>query len=365
MKVAYVDHSYHMKTSSTRFIPDLLISRGHTVDFFWDEAWHGGRAIKISDVLSYDALIMFQICCYLEGHHFFSQLHPNVTYIPMLDQFSVWQGPQCNLTDFWKPFQGCKVISFSAAIHGMATGFGILSKQFRVYHKPSPCFQEKAGLHGFLWTRRGNEVSWEAVKKLIANSRFDSFHLHAASDPGFPKSVLPDQDDIEKYNITISRWYEDKADFEKVLDRANVYFAPRMEEGIGQSFLEAFARGQCVVAPNNGTMNEYILNGYNGYLYDIENAEPLDFSQVGKVGQRAFETCKTGYASWIKSTDALVDFIFMPNNVAYQNNFDYFIEPALELESNLKAEIQKKIREKLRSVPIARKIYHICKNFRG
>ena len=50
--------------------------------------------------------------------------------------------------------------------------------------------------------------------------------------------------------------------------RANVYFAPRLEEGIGQTFLEAIRWGRCVVAADNRTINEYIIHGVNGLLYD-------------------------------------------------------------------------------------------------
>lgn len=362
--IAYVDHSFHMKTVSTKFITDLLISKGHKIDFFWDEAWQGGESIRISEVLAYDAVIMFQSFCNLEGNTFYRDLHPNVTYIPMLDQFGVWKGPLFNFANFIKPFQGCKIISFSSVIHGMAIGAGIRSKPVRFYPKPAQTFQEKKGRHGFLWIRRENEVSWQVVKKLIKGTRFDSFHLHVARDPDSLEAILPTQKEMEEYNITFSNWFEKKSDFERVLEKVNIYFAPRMEEGIGQSFLEAFTRGQCVVAPNNGTMNEYIVNGFNGLLYDWENLQPLDFSDANVMGGRTYDACNSGHEKWMESSDDLVDFIFMPNQVAYQNRYDYFNDYSQTPNISLKNVINQKLKNKLKNIKVAKKIYNTYKKFR-
>lgn len=360
-KIAYIDHSFHKKTVSTKFVPDLLSNRGHTVDFFWDDAWQGGRAVDFAEVLHYDAVIMFQSYATLRNEEFFKNLHHNITYIPMLDQFGVWRGPIFNLMAFWKPFQGCKVLNFSMAVHGMAVGMGIRSKLFRFYREPSVHIEERMGLHGFLWVRREDEVSWEVVKKLITTTLFDSFHLHVAKDPGSPEIKMPSIEDIAKYNITISTWFDDKKDFEQVLDKANVFFTPRMEEGIGQSFLEAFSRGQCVVAPNNGTMNEYIQDGFTGLLYDHENPKPLNFSNVKNICVNTHEACKAGYEQWLKSQDALVEYILMPNTIAYKYRYDYFSDYMHAPELDLKSEILKRLKLKFRNMPMVRSFYRKIK----
>lgn len=325
-KIAYVDHSYHKKTVSTKFLSDLLAEDGHQVDFYWDESWQGGEAVRISELLNYDAIVMFQRFCDLEGGEFFSQIHPNIIYVPMLDQFGIWKGPLFNTESFWRMFQGCKVLNFSNAMHGLVVGSGIRSKCFRYYLKPSTSEKKTNGneLHGFMWIRRQEEVSWHVVRSLIGNTRFDSFHIHLSPDPGTKEIVLPDDDDVKRHNITFSEWFEDKKDFDAVLDNANVFFAPRMEEGIGQSFLEAFSRGQCVVAPDNGTMNEYIQNGFTGLLYDWENPQPLDFCGVEMICARARESNEFGYNEWLNSREKIIDFILMKNNTAYYDRFNYF-----------------------------------------
>lgn len=353
--VAYVDHSFHRTTKSTGFLPEILRRHGHVVDNFWDDAWQGGAPVKWAAVQSYDVVIMFQSYCPPEGMNF-RRAHPNVIYIPMLDQFGQWQGPLFNLAEFWEPFQGSKVMNFSNAVHCMTTGFGIVSHFVRYYRAvPDAPPPPQQGLHGFFWLRRERELPWQVIRRLIANSKFDSFHIHLATDPGTPPATLPPQEDIAYHNITTSTWFEDKSDLNALIARANIYFAPRLEEGIGQSFLEAMARGQCVVAPNQGTMNEYILPGLNGLLYDIGSPTALDFADAIELGSRAKKGAEIGRLHWQRAEQKLVDFILTPSPSLYQNRYQHpalstsevgackirSLEPSLARSSSLAAALRR------------------------
>ncbi len=94
-----------------------------------------------------------------------------------------------------------------------------------------------------------------------------------------------------------------------MLSKSNVYFAPGLYEGIGLSFLEAMAMGMCVVAPNTATMNEYIIHGVNGLLYNPQDPFPLDFSHADRFGARARKSVENGYKRWVKSIDDILDFV--------------------------------------------------------
>lgn len=346
--IAYVDHSFHKKTASTQFIPLMLMRYGHEVVFFWDEAWHGGEAVKWSSVAKYDAVIMFQSCIPVYGQYY-SQLHPNVTYIPMLDQFGAWCGPLFNLTEFWEPFQGCKALNFSSALHSMVNGFGIKSKSVRFYQEVQDSFKRPTdGLRGFFWLRREEQIPWSTIRTLIGNTEFKSFHLHLATDPGTKEGVPPCQEDIDKYSITISTWFDDKKDFELVLDGANVFFAPRAEEGIGQSTLEAFSRGQCVVAPNQGTMNEYIINGVNGFLYERDNPVALDFSSALALGHEGWQAARIGFQEWQRQEEDIVKFVLTPCADLYAGKYDHF---RVTRESSTYSNKARWIRDKLGWLP--------------
>lgn len=332
-RIAYLDHSFHRTTQSNSFLPEVLRRHGHSVELFWDDAWRGGAPVAWADVCSHDVVIMFQSYS-PSDRRYFRQSHPNVIYIPMLDQFGFWQGPIYNLSAFWEPFQGSKVLNFSNAVHCMTTGFGIVSHFVRYYQpvvaRPAPA---RHGLHGFFWLRREQQLPWRTISRLIDHAAFDSFHIHLAVDPGTPAPELPSAADIAKHHITTSTWFEDKRDLDALMERANVYFSPRLEEGIGQSFLEAMGRGQCVVAPNHGTMNEYIIPGLNGLLYDANDPQPLDFSNVGKLGLRAREGAVAGCAVWEKTEEELVRFILTPCEALYVGKYQHaFGEPDVGMQ---------------------------------
>ena len=315
-RIAYVDHSYHSKTLSTLFIPEILRERGHSVDFFWDESWKGDPAVPFCIVQDYDVVIMFQCRCE-SNETYFKKLHPNVIHIPMLDSFGIHYGPLDHLGWYFEYFQGCKILSFSTAIHAIATSFGIRSFFAQYYQPPFECIIEKKVKNGFFWIRHENHVSWPIIRTLLGDTKLDSLHLHIATDPGSPEPSLPTEVDIQKYNIITTNWFNEKKDFLKVLNNANIFFAPRYEEGIGQSFLEAMARGQCVVAPNFGTMNEYIIHGINGLLYDPKNPLPINLSSYIDIGNVAYHSVKIGYDRWIEAQNDLVDFILTPSDKLY------------------------------------------------
>jgi hypothetical protein len=320
--IAFVDHYYHKKTRSTQFLPDILRCYGHIIDFFWDESWRGGDSMALDSLLNYDVIIMFQACCNPRDQYYRLR-HDNIIHIPMLDQFGTYQGAKHNYSAYWEVFQGCKIISFSSVIHGLATLFGLRSLHIRYYQPPEREFDIPGndGLHGFFWLRHAGQVTWPMVRELIGGSRFDSFHLHIALDPHSPTPVLPTEEEIARHNITTSTWFENKEDFHSILSRANIFFASRAEEGIGQSFLEAMARGQCVVSPDNGTMNEYIVHGLNGLLYSAKSLAPLDFSNALELGRNALRSVEAGHTRWREQEERLVDFILTPSSVLYKGYY--------------------------------------------
>lgn len=312
-RIAYIDHSFHQKTVSTKFVPDALRAAGHEVDFFWDEGWCGGAKVAWAAVEHHDVVVMFQSFCDTKGRPF-GQLHKNVVYIPMLDQFAMWIGQRPAMTPFWGAFQGAKVLNFSSALHAMTLAAGIDSHYARFYPEPLPQLPQACeGLHGFFWVRRNDDISWPLIKQLLGTTRFDSFHLHLATDPGTTPASLPTEEDIRRFNITTSTWFDDKAEFEAVVAKANVFFAPRLGEGIGQSFLEAMNRGQCVVAANQGTMNEYILHGLNGLLYNHLKPTPLDFRHAHQLGAAGRASLVEGRKAWLSALPDVVEFIVQPS----------------------------------------------------
>src|SRR5690606_16522650 len=129
-------------------------------------------------------------------------------------------------------------------------------------------------------------------------------HLHIHDVPDLP--VPPNIPKIEDWpllakDITRSTWFETKEEFLAVMKRANVYFAPRLSEGIGMANLEAMAQGQCVLAHRESTHNEYLKHGANGLLFDLSHVYPIDLSRAKQLGKAARETVIAGYDRWLAS----------------------------------------------------------------
>ena len=150
-------------------------------------------------------------------------------------------------------------------------------------------------------------INFETIKKLFSQKKV-KIHLHQAVDPN-QQFLKPDQEDIEKFQITFSDWFDTREEMLELIREKAIYVAPREYEGIGMSFLEAMAMGKLVVANNQPTMNEYIENGKTGLLFDWQNPQPLDFSQREKIQKNAYEFMKKGREKWEKEKEKIVEFI--------------------------------------------------------
>jgi glycosyltransferase involved in cell wall biosynthesis len=293
-KLAYIDHSFHTRSKSTFFFIDLLREE-YEVDVFWDEAWNGGPRVDLEEIKQgrFDAVVLFQ------QHGFYTpeeldSLDSQVILVPMYDA----DGGRPD--SFWVQYRKHKFINFSKTIHERLLELGIESFYCQYFLEVDPKYEirtENSGLRGLFWQRRG-EITWNEIARLIVNTSFDSFHIHAAVDPPGYDFVRPSEEAMEKYNITISDWFNDRDEYFDLLAQANVFFAPRLYEGIGMSLLEAMYTGKCVVAPNFPTMNEYISDGLNGLLYDPFNPKPLDFFNIDHICHNAGIYAKEGLTKW-------------------------------------------------------------------
>jgi len=135
---------------------------------------------------------------------------------------------------------------------------------------------------------------------------------------------------INKFNFFIfhPEWFEDKNEYLNLVRDSNIFFAPRLYEGIGMSFLEAMSMGKCVVAPGNPTMNEYITHNKTGLLYDPNDPQPLDFSIAESLGKNARKYIEESYKKWNFNKNELMNFIETPCNefiISYKNKIRSYL----------------------------------------
>ena len=296
-KIVFVDHSYHHKTKSSSFMLDYL-KEFFEVEVVLDESWQGRPAPDLSFIdEDYLAVIFWQI---LPSPETVAQIkNENILYFPMYDQSGRLE------LDFWSKYSSLKIVNFSRALHQKLKSWGFQSLYVQYFPEVKDFYPGKAE-EAFFWQRL-SFINFEVVKKLFGKEKI-KIHLHQAVDPN-QQFLKPSQEDIEKFQITFSDWFDTREEMLELIREKAIYVAPREYEGIGMSFLEAMAMGKLVVANNQPTMNEYIENGKTGLLFDWQNPQPLDFSQREKIQKNAYEFMKKGREKWEKEKEKIVEFI--------------------------------------------------------
>ncbi|MUG73949.1 glycosyltransferase [Paenibacillus validus] len=373
MKIAFIDHSFHKKTKSSNFFIELLIKNGLQVECLWDDSWCGGEPVVFDKIASdYEAFIFWQQVPQTSVKFF--QTNANIIYIPMLDNFGSDRELHWN-RNHWRNFAGTKVLSFSKALYNAFLGQGVASMYTAYYPDPSE-YEANFDLeknNAFFWQRRPDQINWDIIKDYIDEKDFDSIHIHMAEDPGF-KNQKPSNKDILKYNITLSEWFADKSEYKNLLKQTQVYFTPRKSEGIGLSFLEAMAMGKCVAAPNYGTMNEYIINGMNGILYELDYPGKISFSKnkTLEICKRARESVEIGFESWKKRESEIIDFIISKPEQIYKKyynvNIDYS-ELMIDITGNNHQEVNsnttlQRLKRKVASSKLGPILYPAWRNYK-
>lgn len=304
MKIAIVDHSFHRKTASSAFFIELLEER-FTVSVFSDESWKSGKIDPdlVRGLLEggFDKFIFYQVFWPAELYQNLG--FEKLLFIPMYDDI------RKRSDDWWGNYRRNSFVSFSRALDQKLERIEAEYLPVQFFPNPQAPKERKAdGLVGFFW-QRNRALPWQTILEVAGENDWKRFYFHHAPDPDFRQPRKPPQSVQERYSIEVTEWFDKAEDFHKVMSSANVHFAPRLYEGIGMGFLEAMAAGQCVVAPNTATHNEYIVHGENGLLYDPDNPSPVSLTDFQRLGEAARETCRAGHENWIRQRVEIQDFV--------------------------------------------------------
>ena len=265
------DHACHDRTRSFDFFQKLLTSKGFRVFKHRYERFYRYGLTK--EELAEDPVLLY--------HQFppgrFRLGHPGhrAVWIPMYDGDwgSKWLWRKVAL---W----GLPVIAFSRRQYAEATK-ARCQRVLPLHYFPDP--RDYQGMRGdpkvlFLWER--GQADFRLIRKLFGPGDFREIILLR-----HPEDCLQnDSDDdaaFKAYRVTLcEKPYLPRSEFLELLSRAGVFMAPRLREGIGHPFLEALAMGKVVIAHRDGTMDEYIQHGVNGWLVDYRHPQPLPVQTI-------------------------------------------------------------------------------------
>lgn len=310
MRIAFVDHYFHQNTRSSEFfLRDVL--PGCTVERFWDESWAGvSTEPMIAQVLDgeFDLVLVWQAeeTARRLAVAFAQRRRGRMVFVPM------WDGCRTLGAEFWRDLRHVRILSFSRALHERVTRLGLVSLHAQYFPDPAgvPEIPDTGDSAAFLWWRVP-QIGWPQMRACFGAWRPDRVHLHLAPDPPAKQEDLrlPRPADREAFHVTTSEWFPDATAFRAVLRNSNIFFAPRLVEGIGMATLEAMAAGMCVVAHDAPTMNEYIVSGVNGILTDMTAPKALDFTAHSRIGARARTFVAEGHAAWQAGLPEIRDFV--------------------------------------------------------
>ncbi|MCK9401340.1 MAG: glycosyltransferase [Bacteroidales bacterium] len=296
-KIVYIGHSYHNKTKSTLFLLDYL-RQFYDVEVILDESWNGGSYPDLSFIdNSYLGVIFFQN---LPTVNQFEKIkNDNLIFFPMYDSSG-------GLTQsWWNRYCKLKIVNFSKTLHTKLLEWGFESMYIQYFPKPGEFTPGNAN-EVFFW-QRTNNININTIIKLFDQDEV-KIHIHKAIDPNY-QFCMPSIEDEKKYNIRYSDWFETREDLWNVIKQKGIYIAPREHEGIGMSFLEAMALGKVIIAVDNPTMNEYIIHGLTGYLFNLAQPQNIDLSALLEVQENTYKYISEGYDNWEKQKHTIIEFI--------------------------------------------------------
>lgn len=296
MNVAFVGLAFHFQTTkSTQFFLQILRSEWPEAQTWTpEEIWLNVGLRKVWDL----AVFLQYIPPLAEIRAIGAR---RTVLIPMFDASPTEPS-------FWEPYLGVPILAFSTTQGERLRAWGHDVRTVS-YATPLPKLtcDWSPGLRGFFWPRTP-QLTWEHIKPLIPDGM--RVHIHFTdSVHSDPRIQLPSQEEMERYQVTTSRWFESPSDLERTLRSCNVYFAPRPTEGIGMSFLEATGLGMAVVACDQPTMNEAIRHGVDGWLYDPGHPEAPDWSRAEEWGRAARTRHEERRRGWEASIPGTVDFL--------------------------------------------------------
>jgi len=298
-KLAFIDHSFHGKTKSNQFLIDLL-SEYYDVDVYFDRSWEDGEKVDL-EVLSeeYENFVFFQVIYkrdYMECIR-----GKNIIYVPMYDQVRKKD------KKYWKEYRGYKVLCFCKELYDKLCRYGFFAKYVKYYPQPvQVCASDRDKPVIYFW-QRADRFNWHHVKRLIRQEQISRVIVNDTVDPG-NVFVRPSDSDVALYNIEFISWIKDEKEYHKLLSGIDIMFAPRLEEGIGLSFLDGMARGIVIISSDRPTANEYITS-LNGYLFDVDKLEYIDVSDFRMKSVMVRRIFEEGYLNWKHSHADIISFV--------------------------------------------------------
>jgi len=101
--------------------------------------------------------------------------------------------------------------------------------------------------------------------------------------------------------------------------------------------------GHIIIGYDDATMNEYIKDNFNGYLFS-EDGKSIDFADANQIRKNSIISAEKGYKRWVEDKKNIIDFISSEykkkdKRWPLKNYFNYILYSLVVAKNNLKKKI--------------------------
>lgn len=228
--------------------------------------------------------------------------HNNVIIIPDFEDIE-----DMNLLTFIRK-NNVKVLCLSYKIYNKLSKYNQKCFYIQYYPKPIRNLYDDVDISGKILIEDYNSKNKSVYDYLLR--KYKEIKIININAKNVEEQELIDLRLSQNNNLELMRYELNDNTFKELLDEIDIYIPAKNEMNF--RFLEAMSRGVCVIAPNSEYYNEYISNGTNGYVFELDNSYPLEFNDLKELKNRTIESAHDGYETWSRNYKNLVDFISMP-----------------------------------------------------
>lgn len=300
MKIGFIDYSFHKKTKSSIFFIKILNKKNEVITLTEDRLHYDG--IDFINKNKFDLLIFWQIT---PNYHDFIKIKcKKVIWVPMFDSAIGIN----KLEWFFYKNINLNIISFCEELSKITNFFNFNTLQLKYFPEININNRKKNKKYNIFMWQRDNKIIWNKIKHKFNLDIINKVIIKNDLDPN--QKILPNQEKIvDDYIHLIEGWLK-KEEYDQIINEVDLYIAPREYEGIGMSFLEPMSKGIPVIAIDKPTMNEYIINNKNGFLFKkINSKEKINLNQYNKIAENLVEDIKKYRKDWKRQQNTIEHFI--------------------------------------------------------
>lgn len=295
-KLVFIGRTYHAKTKSDELILELLRKSFDVVVIRREEFTDKEIVKKINELAPF--AVLFWCLPPSFTYHLLHLKCKNIFWAPMWDGFK-----PLSLKRRWLfSFYDVKILCFSKVLYDYFKKIKLKCAYWQCFLKPmqNGTYKTKGPYTFFFW-QRDHEIHLDRIVEMVGEENISRV-IYKTEIKAKPH---------KKYSFEIEKlpdWIEKDKYVEK-MHESDFFIAPRKAEGIGFSFLEPMSYGKPIIGYDNATMNEYIQDGVNGYLFKKEFKLKSPLSAPHNLAKSIEKISSNLYRTWDLEKEKVSTFI--------------------------------------------------------